>query len=430
MNTDELRPWKIRVERRIKLEKCQSWEESFHVFDEESAFAVEMALATGRPLLVRGEPGIGKSQLARAAAQELNRYFVAEVITAASEGRDLLWQYDPVARLNDAQTLAAQGVTGRSLAQPAPSEKSTVPTGIAVAKASQQTLFHRKKKTARHRKKKSASLQKKFPYQVSRAGTATIERINVQDKKEGILHPANYISPGVLWWIFDDESARRQYQQCAYPFYKPGFIATSDEASTKCGFVLLIDEIDKADSALPNSLLEVLGNGGFHVPLLDESVGMRTHKKPLVIITTNEERPLPSAFIRRCLVLNLRFDDEEYLRFWWKKQTEKFPRIYSGAQFNQELALIRWLSERAEIHFKRVFTDRVKEKAAELLIKDRKAARQAGLPKPGQAEYLDLLQALREMPPAPDKRGESGERYQLALLEKISRYALVKSPPE
>ncbi|MCI5131734.1 MAG: hypothetical protein D3904_09455 [Candidatus Electrothrix sp. EH2] len=108
MSSNKPRPQKIRVGQRIKLERCQSWDESFHVFDEESAFAVEMALATGRPLLVRGEPGSGKSQLARAAAQELDRYFLAETITAASEGQDLLWKYDPVARLSDAQTLAAE----------------------------------------------------------------------------------------------------------------------------------------------------------------------------------------------------------------------------------------------------------------------------------------------------------------------------------
>ena len=107
MSSDEPRPQKIRVGQRIKLEQSQSWDKSFHIFDEESAFAIEMALATGRPLLVRGEPGSGKSQLARAAAQELDRYFIAESITAATEGKDLLWKYDPVARLSEAQAQAA-----------------------------------------------------------------------------------------------------------------------------------------------------------------------------------------------------------------------------------------------------------------------------------------------------------------------------------
>ena len=68
-------------------------------------------------------------------------------------------------------------------------------------------------------------------------------------------------------------------------------------------------------------------------------------------------------------------------------------------------------------------------KAAELLIKDREAARRAGMLKPGQAEYLDLLRALREMPD-PGGMGEVREQYQLALLKKISRYALVKSLPK
>jgi MoxR-like ATPase len=235
-----------------------------------------------------------------------------------------------------------------------------------------------------------------------------------------------------MWWVFDCVSAYRQYKRCHYPFYTPGFLyEENDELETaERGFVLLIDEIDKADSSLPNTLLEVLGNGSFHVPMLDESVGMASGiKKPLVIITTNEEEELPAAFVRRCLVLNLHFDDKEYLRTWWQQQMENVSFPITSDDFSQEKTLILWLIKRAEIHFQGVFSDRVKIKAAKLLIKDRQAAQRFGRVKPGQAEFLDLFKALRNMP-APKCSGEALEQYQLALLKKISRYALAKSAGE
>ena len=74
-----------------------SWPASRHVFDEESADAIRMALAAERPLLVRGEPGTGKSQLARAAAEELRRLFVAEVVHSRTEPQDLQWRFDAIA---------------------------------------------------------------------------------------------------------------------------------------------------------------------------------------------------------------------------------------------------------------------------------------------------------------------------------------------
>ena len=434
MSSDEPRPQEIRVGQRIKLERCQSWDESFHIFDEESAFALEMALATGRPLLVRGEPGSGKSQLARAAAQELDRYFIAESITAASEGRDLLWKYDPVARLSEAQTRTAESAM-RKQRRIIRREGQEMQAFAAEATSTQQPNTLRKKKVARHKKKKSSRQRNKDIYQFNRSTVPeTIGRIEppeVKDNNYG-LRPGNFISPGVLWWVFDCISAYRQYKSCRYPFYKPGFLYEEAEEfeTAERGFVLLIDEIDKADPSLPNTLLEVLGNGGFHVPMLDESVGVGSAiNKPLVIITTNEEEELPAAFVRRCLVLNLHFDNKEYLRTWWQQQVEAAALPSSSEEFSQDKTLILWLIHRAEIHFQGVFSDRVKITAARLLIKDRRAAQRFGGVKPGQAEFLDLLKALRDMP-APKCSGEALEQYQLALLKKISRYALAKSAGE
>ncbi|WP_339138339.1 MAG: AAA family ATPase [Candidatus Electrothrix sp. GW3-4] len=431
MSSDGPRPQKIRVGQRIKLNRCQSWDESFHIFDEESAFAIEMALATGRPLLVRGEPGSGKSQLAQAAAQELDRYFIAESITVASEGRDLLWKYDPVARLSEAQTRAAESALRqqRRILRREGQEMQALAAEVA---STQQSNTSQKKKIARHRKKKSSRQRSKKNYQFNRSTVPkTITRIEipaVKDQEYG-LRPGNFISPGVLWWVFDCVSAYKQYKRCRYPFYKPGFLyeEINELETADRGFVLLIDEIDKADPSLPNTLLEVLGNSGFHVPMLDESVGMAPGiKKPLVIITTNGEEELPAAFVRRCLVLNLHVDDKQYLRTWWKQQVETAALPSTSEDLSQEKMLILWLIQRAEVHFEGIFTDKVKIKAAQLLVKDRRAAQRFGGVKPGQAEFLDLLRALRDMP-VPKYSGEALEQYQLALLKKISRYALAKS---
>ena len=73
-----------------------------HVFDQDGIDAVNAALAAGRPLLVGGEPGVGKSQLAIAAALALGRAYAHTVVDAHTEARDLLWHHDAVARLAEA----------------------------------------------------------------------------------------------------------------------------------------------------------------------------------------------------------------------------------------------------------------------------------------------------------------------------------------
>ena len=194
----------------------------------------------------------------------------------------------------------------------------------------------------------------------------------------------NYINPGVLWWAFDWESASTQYHQCKHKLFCP---QPHDKRSYQDGVVLLLDEIDKADPSLPNSLLEVLGNGGFQVPLLNSTVGLKQEQpNPLVIITTNEERELPPAFLRRCLVLNLKVDDDD---------------------------LQNWLMQRAEVHFPDKFSDTVKQQAAEFLQTDREAAARQGMVKPGQAEYLDLLTALDELTQASNAADHEKQKQQL-----------------
>lgn len=308
------------------LESCGSWSQSQYLLDEESAYALEMALLTNRPLLVKGEPGLGKSYLARAAATQLKRAFVSEVINFNTEAQDLLWKSDPIARLNDAQ---------------------------------------------------------------------------LKLKKEAELHPKHYINPGILWWAFDWETADHHYKNiCHHPIYKP---QTIDEEKQKEGIVLLIDEIDKADPSLPNSLLEVLGNAGFEIPELEKTIGKKNKQEqcpqPLVIITTNDERELPPAFVRRCLVLHIKVDEHN---------------------------LEQWLMARADVHISDNDCDQeVKLEAAKQLRKDRDAAKKQGQTKAGLSEYLDLLTALKEM--TCDLSGASRKEAQINLLDKIKHFALSKS---
>lgn len=313
------------VNTRIDLPPCGTWPESVHLFDEASADAVLAALAAERPLLVRGEPGAGKSQLARAAAQHLGRLFVSTVVHSRSEAQDLQWEYDAVARLGEAQVLAS------------------VPSDMQPQ-----------------------------------------ERLN----------PRRYLIPGPLWWVFDWQSAQEQvekYRLCqATPPVKP------QDWQPELGSVLLIDEIDKAEADLPNSLLETLGNGAFPVPWLEAPVGLCPGvPPPLVVITTNQERELPAAFLRRCMVLELQLPS------------------------NPE-DLVACLVKRGGEHFGEACTQKIRTLVAEQLVKDRAKARELGRPAPGQAEYLDILRALVQA------RGPD-EAEQKKLFQRIARFALDKA---
>lgn len=323
-----MKPHSYPIGEPIMLPKRGSWPETKHVFDEASAHALRAAEAAGRPLLIRGEPGAGKSQLARAAAEasqpnQPKRLFLAVVVNARTESQDLQWQFDAVARLGEAQALAHC---------PA-------------------------------------------------------------DEIPGRLQPRRFLTPGPLWWAFDWPSALARYENCDHPLERMPEAPAGWEP--RHGSVFLIDEIDKADTDLPNGLLETLGNGDFAVPYLGQSVRQSPNNPPpLVIITTNEERELPAAFLRRCLVLPLTLPQDD-------------------------ATLLDFLCERGQVHFP-ASTEAVRRKAGELLLEDRKAASAQGLPAPGQAEYLDLLRAVCRL--------SQDEQEQLNLLEKISGFVLRKAP--
>jgi len=310
----------------ITIPAMGSWPETEHVFEEKSIWAVNAALTAQRPLLIRGEPGIGKSQLARAAAHKMGRVFITEVVHARSESQDLLWNFDALSRLGEAQALGAA--------------------------------------------------------------------CNAVDVKEA-LDPLKFLSPGALWWTFNWKTAQTQWQAGLHRGRKP---AKPEGWTSSQGSVLLIDEIDKADADLPNGLLETLGNGAFTVPYIHAPVTLEASQPPLVVITTNEERELPSAFVRRCLVLRMKLE----------KEKEK---------------LVDWLMERGRIHFGKACSDKVRQRAAEMLCEDRQEAIKRNHPAPGQeAEYLDILRALKGM--------SVDEATQLKNLEIISEFALKKYPED
>ncbi len=331
----------VAADEKIKLPPTGSWPETVHVFEEESIWAVNAAITSGRPLLIRGEPGVGKSQLARAAAKALNRVFISEVLNARSECQELQWKFDAVARLGEAQALVACK-TGKDL--------------------------------------------------------------------RDILNPLKFINPGPLWWAFNWDSALKQAEKfCSSrcEISSEGQKKSTIEVQTpekpkdwapEMGSVLLIDEIDKTDADLPNGLLETLGNGAFPVSYMKESVKLKEGiPSPLVVITTNEERELPAAFLRRCMVLQM-----------------KLP---TGKE-----SLKEWLMERGDIHFGEKCSLKVREEAANQLWKDRNTALEQNTPAPGQAEYIDILRALSKM-------GED-EETQLTVLKQISKFALKKYPEE
>jgi MoxR-like ATPase len=190
------------------------------------ALGVNVALATGRPLLVRGRPGSGKSSLAADVAQRLGWRYYEDTITSRTRARELLWSFDAVRRLGDAT-----------------------------------------------------------------AGD--------------LRHQLAYVTPGVLWWAFSAESAAtRGMSDDVLASRELGRLPDPSPRRGKQAVVLL-DEIDKADPDVPNDLLLPLGALRFTVAEVDDGPTVEAKTSPLVVITTNEERDLPRAFVRRCVVLTL-----------------------------------------------------------------------------------------------------------------------------
>ncbi len=177
-----------------------------YVATDDLTVAVNAAVTLQRPLLVKGEPGTGKTELARQVSGALGLPLLEWHVKSTTKAQQGLYEYDAVSRLRDSQLGDAR----------------------------------------------------------------------VHDVK-------NYIRKGKLWQAF--------------------------EADTRV--VLLIDEIDKADIEFPNDLLQELDRMEFHVYETGETI--RARQRPVVIITSNNEKELPDAFLRRCFFHYIRFPDPETL---------------------------------------------------------------------------------------------------------------------
>ncbi|MHB9109947.1 MAG: AAA family ATPase [Armatimonadota bacterium] len=204
--------------------------------------AVNVAFATGRPLLVLGPSGCGKSSLAFNLARKMKRRYYEYVVTSRSEAIDLFYRFDVVRRLGDAHCM-------------------TSPTNAKCD--TQQLEYHR------------------------------------------------YIEPGPLWWIYDPAGAVQRgcttagADAAADPARWPSPDDTAKGMQANAPAVLLIDEIDKAEPDFPNNLLVPIGSREFWLAETSQRIPLQVAVPPLVIITSNQERALPEAFVRRCVVLKL-----------------------------------------------------------------------------------------------------------------------------
>ncbi|MBK5911100.1 ATP-binding protein [Rhodothalassium salexigens] len=195
-----------------RFESTQSY-----VATEDLEVAVNAAVTLRRPLLIKGEPGTGKTVLAEEIAQSLDAPLIEWHVKSTTKAQQGLYEYDAVSRLRDSQ-----------LGDP-----------------------------------------------------------KVQDI-------ANYIRKGKLWEAFESERVP----------------------------VLLIDEIDKADIEFPNDLLLELDRMRFHVYETGETVA--ANQRPIMVITSNNEKELPDAFLRRCFFHYIKFPDAETME---RIVTVHFPDI-------------------------------------------------------------------------------------------------------
>lgn len=318
----------------VKLPQRGTWPAAVHCFDPDEVAALRAAEAAGRPLLVRGKPGVGKSQLARAAAESGGRRFVWAMIDGRTEASDLLWRYDAVQRLAEAQ------------------------------------------------------------------------------RRRGKLRSvADFLSPGPFWAALDWAGAEQRFTDTGLrraDWMDDGALlrARAEGRPSDERVVILVDEIDKADPDLPNALLEVLANDGFTIPLAGAPrVACAPNLRPLIVITTNEERELPPAFIRRCFSITLRLPDD---------RGRLVDRWVAQAQRHQEFLVSNRLRGEGQ-----VCSEAVLRRAAELVADARlRVADEEGY-QPATAEYLDLVRAVSTL--------YEDEATQLARLDELKRFAVDKS---
>jgi MoxR-like ATPase len=150
----------------------------------------------------------------------------------------------------------------------------------------------------------SRTLARDFLYQID-----DLKRLQDAYAQRPIDDMQRYVVPGPLFWAFDPGYARSVLAATGRDTLIPSGVE-ANAANT----VVLIDEIDKADPDVPNNLLEPIGRLSFEVAELGHPVTAPANRVPLVVLTTNEERDLPAAFLRRCIDHRINPPDNERLR--------------------------------------------------------------------------------------------------------------------
>jgi MoxR-like ATPase len=260
--------------------------------------AVDVALAAGRPLLLRGEPGSGKSSLAPYLARNLKARYYEQVVAASTRVEDFLWRFDTVRKLSDAQA--------RKRGEPA-------------------------------------------------------------------VDDAKYVMEGVLWKAFDPDG-------------------NFDSADTPDA-VVLIDEIDKADPDVPNGLLVPLGAGQFPVPARKNPIVIPAGRRVVVVITTNEERQLPPAFLRRCVVASIPSPTKDSLT--------AIARLHVSGPGGADKPDDNQLFD--------VLADKLLELRGQMTKRDRP---------PGVAEYLDAVRACMQLNVNPSSSSSAWKAIEEFTLRK------------
>jgi MoxR-like ATPase len=131
--------------------------------------------------------------------------------------------------------------------------------------------------------------------------------------------------------------------------------------------VVLLDEIDKADSDFANDLLLELDEFRFDIPEIEKTERLESQNdRPIVIMTSNSEKPLPDAFLRRCLYFNIEFPNKDLL--------EKIVTRQQDQKIQQELAFI--------------------EDTIEIFLQVRQATKKPGIRPPGTSEFLEFVRAI------------------------------------
>jgi MoxR-like ATPase len=194
----------------------------------------------------------------------------------------------------------------------------------------------------------------------------TLRRLNDAQSRNtrALLARQYYVEPGTLWWAFDPESAASRGR--LWPVDATRHAMNPGTAGSDRRAVVLLDEIDKADPDLPNDLLEPFDVGSFTVR--DTNDPIQRTRDVLLVLTTNGERELPPAFLRRCVALKLPDPTDD----WFVKIAER--RLDEDEQASPLL----------------------RDVAVEVMAW-RKRTRKAGVRAPGTAEYLDAVLACREL---------------------------------